>query len=336
MILILAKSDFNMKTPMVSIVMPLYNKENDVSRAVQSALNQTLADSELIVVNDGSTDRGPEIVRNISDSRIRLINQENAGVSAARNRGIQEAKSDLIAFLDADDEWKPDFLETILSLQAAFPSCDVFATNYLYREVSGIYRAPIIRGIPASPWRGIISDYFHTASRSDPPLWSSAIAVTKDAIESVGLFPVGVTDGEDLLTWARLALRYDIAYSTEPKAVFWFGPPQFGPVRRAPDEKDVVGDVLKALLPNVPPDQVVAFKRYIALWHRMRASNFLNLGARSEALQEIRNISRFSKRNPQLYIYFAIAISPKPIFGFLVKGFNIAKSLRRKLTSNRK
>ena len=94
---------------MISVVIPLYNKEKYIKRAIESVLNQTFQKFEIIVVNDGSTDKSAEIVQNIKDPRIRLINQKNAGVSAARNRGIQEAKYEYIAFLDADDFWEKIF-----------------------------------------------------------------------------------------------------------------------------------------------------------------------------------------------------------------------------------
>ena len=91
---------------MISVVIPLYNKEKQIKRTLQSVLTQTFQDFEIVIVNDGSTDNSTIEVEKIKDSRIRLIHQENAGVSAARNKGIEEAKYELIAFLDADDEWK--------------------------------------------------------------------------------------------------------------------------------------------------------------------------------------------------------------------------------------
>src|SRR5574344_1434815 len=101
---------------MISVVIPLYNKERYIERAIRSVLNQSFQDFEIIVVNDGSTDQSVTIVKDINDSRIRIINQKNGGVSSARNKGISEAKYAIVAFLDADDVWKENHLEVIVEL----------------------------------------------------------------------------------------------------------------------------------------------------------------------------------------------------------------------------
>jgi glycosyltransferase involved in cell wall biosynthesis len=315
--------------PAVTVVMPLYNKEAEVRRAVESVLSQTIQDFELIIVNDGSTDNGPEIVRNINDPRIRLLDQENAGVSAARNRGIEEARSDLIAFLDADDEWKSSFLETILNLKEKFPTCSVFATNYLYREANGKYRLPIIRGIPLHPWEGILEDYFGVAVKSDPPLWTSAVAVKKNALQSVGLFPIGVTSGEDLLTWAKLALKYKIAYSTKNCAIFYVPGSVFDRPGRFKDTTDFVGNELVRLFDDVNPAEAEVFKKYIALWHKNRVVSFLDLGEHQNAMKELRLMARYSGKTKKWHLYNFLSISPKRFTRCLMKGLRTVSSFRR-------
>ncbi len=96
---------------MFSVIIPLYNKEKNVKNTIQSVLNQTFKEFEIIVVNDGSTDNSLQIVQQINDSRIKIIDKPNGGVSSARNKGIEEAKYEWIAFLDADDLWEKEYLE---------------------------------------------------------------------------------------------------------------------------------------------------------------------------------------------------------------------------------
>ena len=105
----------------ISVAIPLYNKRREIARTIQSVFDQTFQQFEILVIDDGSTDGGADIVAQIGDPRVRLIRQANAGVSAARNHAISEAKTELIAFLDADDEWKPGFLAAIWDLRERFP-----------------------------------------------------------------------------------------------------------------------------------------------------------------------------------------------------------------------
>ncbi|MCZ7399982.1 MAG: glycosyltransferase family 2 protein [Candidatus Methanoperedens sp.] len=98
-------------TPKVSVIIPLYNKGNCVERTLRSILKQTYQDFEIIVVDDGSTDNGPEIVKKFIDPRINLIQQDNRGPGAARNIGLTHTKGEYVVFLDADDEWLPEFLQ---------------------------------------------------------------------------------------------------------------------------------------------------------------------------------------------------------------------------------
>lgn len=292
-----------------SVVIPLYNKEQTIERAIRSVLNQTVQNFEIIVVNDGSTDGGQQVAEAIRDTRIRVIHQENRGVSAARNRGIAEARSDLIAFLDADDEWKPEFLETIMGLRNNFPQANVFATSYIFCDGNEAYSASCINGITNHPWEGILENYFDIATKSAPPLFTSAVAVTKTAITLIGGFPVGVKNGEDLLTWAKLAIRYQIAYSTLPSAVYRMRDIE-ARLSRCDDTVDVVGRELERLLQETKGLKQQHLRNYISLWHKMRASIFLQMGDRARALYEISQSARYSKMTPKLCAYRICALMP--------------------------
>jgi glycosyltransferase involved in cell wall biosynthesis len=304
---------------MVSIIIPLFNKEKEVLRAVNSVLSQTAQDFEIVVVNDGSTDKGPDIVRALKEPRIKVIDQDNGGVSAARNRGIEESRAELIAFLDADDEWAPDFLETIMHLKDKFPKSEVFATNYVFRRKNKLLKKTVIRGLPEGFKEGILIGYFKIASQSDPPIWSSAVAISKKALKSVEGFPVGVTAGEDLLVWARLAIEYDIAYSIEPKA--FFGQPSIASERpgRIPDMYDYVGNELKSILAKSEGKKCLGLRDYIGLWYKNRASTYLQLGKKHLALKEIYMSLKYSGINLKLVLYALGTALPNQILISLLR-----------------
>ncbi len=272
---------------MISIIIPLYNKEQSIASTLQTVLKQIYQDFEIVIVNDGSTDHSVEEVRKIHDPRIRLINQSNAGVSAARNRGIEEAKGEYIAFLDADDEWKPDYLKNQYELTLKYSECNIFACNYEFKDTQGKVTSTIIRKLPFENEKGILSNYFEVASCSHPPLWTSAVIVKKSAIQSIGGFPVGIKSGEDLLTWARLACKYSIAYTQKSQAIYNLGegynnknlPP------RKQDKGDPVGKGLVELYKKYP--HTCGMRKYISHWHKMRASVAIRYGDKLETMYEI-------------------------------------------------
>ena len=116
--------------PAVSVVIPLYNKRATIERAIRSVLAQTERGFEIVVVDDGSTDGSAEIALEIADSRLRVVRQENAGPGAARNRGARETGSPLLAFLDADDEWCPDFLAEGLKMLGEHADASAYVCGY--------------------------------------------------------------------------------------------------------------------------------------------------------------------------------------------------------------
>jgi glycosyltransferase involved in cell wall biosynthesis len=202
-----------------SVVIPLYNKEAEIYRTITSVLNQTIADFEVIVINDGSTDESLNIVGSFKDYRIRLITQPNRGVSAARNRGIEEASHELIAFIDADDEWYPNFLATVKGLVSKFPEAGLYCTAYVKCIDNRISRNKY-RGVASMYGGEIVDDYFMSATQGIEVAWSSCVVVPKTVVEEVGGFPEEVSNGEDRIVWSRIALRYPIAWSPLECAVY--------------------------------------------------------------------------------------------------------------------
>jgi hypothetical protein len=120
-----------------SVVIPLYNKEHYIEKTIQSVLDQTCTDYEVIVVDDGSKDNSLALARKFESDRVRVIPQENQGVSVARNTGILNANGEFICFLDADDEWRPDYLATVEQLTERYPESAIFVTAYAVNMGNG-------------------------------------------------------------------------------------------------------------------------------------------------------------------------------------------------------
>lgn len=115
--------------PFISVVIPLYNKEKSIARTIKGILAQTYHDFEIVIIDDGSTDRSVDVVKSISDERIKLFSQPNAGPSSARNAGVRKALADWIVFLDADDEITEDALEYYVYMIKRYPTLDILDCN---------------------------------------------------------------------------------------------------------------------------------------------------------------------------------------------------------------
>ena len=303
---------------MISVIIPLYNKEKQIAFTLLSVLQQTFKSFEVVIVDDGSTDNSVQEVEQIKDARIRLIRQQNAGVSAARNRGIAEARYDLVAFLDADDEWKPTYLETQYRLYQKYPGCSVYACGYEFQDTEGRVTSPIIHKLPFDTEDGVLTNYFEVACCSHPPICSISIMVKKKAMRSIGGFPLHVTLGEDILTWAKLVCRYKTAYSRKIEAIYNFrSQKQLVTPRRPPDKKDIVGQEFAQLFQvyrNVQP----SMNEYVALWHKMRMVTFVRLGMRREANDEYSKIKRYIKPNKKYLFWHYLNYLPKWAIRFIL------------------
>lgn len=302
---------------MISVIIPLYNKKDSIATALNSVLAQTCQDFEIVVVDDGSTDGGAAVVEGYTDPRIRLIRQANAGVSAARNRGIAEAQGEYVAFLDADDEWMPEFLEEIVALQYEFPDSKALATSYIF-SMYGNNTSILLRKIPFVGEHGILNNYFEVAAFSHPPVCSICVCIERKLIQDIGGFPLGITSGEDLLTWARIALRTQWAYSLRPLAKYNLGPgydKKNLPPRRQ-DACDPVGKELLAIYRKNP--RVVGLRKYISHWHKMRASTAIRYGARRETIYETSQSLKYNPLNYKALMLGLLALLPVKMRRYII------------------
>lgn len=197
-----------------SIIMPLYNKAPYVSKAVESVIGQTYSDWELIVIDDGSTDGGGDIVKGFDDHRIRLIRQENSGVSTSRNNGAAATAAPYITFLDADDWWESTFLEEMAGLIERHPDAGIYGSNYYIVKNGKKHVAPV--GIEENFTEGEINYCQVYAKTLCMPLTSITVAIPRAVFDDMGGFKPNLKLGEDFDLWIRIALKYKVVFLNEP------------------------------------------------------------------------------------------------------------------------
>lgn len=195
-----------------SVVVSLYNKEAYIEKTIYSILEQTYADFEIIVVDDGSTDNSCSVVKRIGDSRIHLVSKKNEGVSAARNYGISLAKYPYVAFIDGDDWWNPLFLEKMSALIQKYPEVAMYASSFA--EVYGEKTYPVITYNQLSVGEQILDYIGIYVENLISPINSSSIVIKKKILSS-HCFNEKLCTGEDLLLWLQIASKYQIAYINE-------------------------------------------------------------------------------------------------------------------------
>ncbi len=210
-----------MMFPRISIIVPLYNKVNEVQRAIDSIFAQTIQDFELIIVDGGSTDGSLDAIKKYElDPRYRLIHQISKGLPVGRNDGIVAASTDIIAFLDADDEWCPTFLEKIFHLRQMYPYAGLYATAYATRYEDS-FREPRLSEIPSAPWEGLLKSYFRSSALAFIyPFAPCYVAIPRFTFTTVGLFNPNLRTGEDAEMWGRIALNLPIAFTSSIGAIY--------------------------------------------------------------------------------------------------------------------
>lgn len=206
----------------VSVVIPLFNKAAYVADAISSVIAQGAGVGEIVVVDDGSTDAGPSLVADVakSDSRIRLLSQNNSGVSSARNAGIRAAREELVTFLDADDWYLPGYVESALKLAHLHKNAAMVCSGYVAVFPNGISQTRVLKPASSQSWSGEVTDFYREWSKASFTC-TNAIALRRETLLRREIwFPEDECLGEDQDVWFRAAESGPVVYRNAPLVAY--------------------------------------------------------------------------------------------------------------------
>ena len=308
--------------PAISVVVSLYNKRPYIRDALDSIRRQGFDDCEVVVVDDGSTDGGAELVEGCGLARLRLVRQDNQGVSAARNCGMSEETADWVAFLDADDVWNADHLRQLWKLATAYPAAALLANRFTEsnparggRELSGEvdYR--------------MTDRFIDEAARGRAWAFTSATMVRRQAALDAGGFARNESRGEDIDLWVRLALAHPVAMSSYVGAIYRRVEDGLT-VRHIVDGPDVAMRGIARLLAEdstLSPELRQALKELFNRLSLSHAADCLLRGNSQAALEFLRGSRRTRYWLLRWWGLRVLAALPPPLIGWM---FELRKSWR--------
>lgn len=209
--------------PKIAVIIPIYNNSFSIASTLSSALQQSFTDFEIVIINDGSTDQSLGIIEQFKDDRISVYTQENKGVSAARNWGIEKATAPYIAFLDADDFWFPNHLEELHRLIQDFPNCGMYCNRYKIKTTEKHFQVTSFRGINAH-FRGVVENYFFS-SKPFRISFTSALLIPKKILIEFNGFNENCSNGEDVELWSQIGLQFPVVISNKVTTLYTFSNP---------------------------------------------------------------------------------------------------------------
>jgi len=192
---------------LVSVIIPVYNYDRYLGEAIESVLNQTHQHLEVIVVDDGSTDRSAEVAKSFADRGVRYCYQANAGIGPARNKGVQSAEGEFIAFLDADDRWPLDKVERQL---------EAFESDETLEMVFG-QALQLQNGLE---WEAAVKEYKPSVAGMVPGMVPGTMLIKRDAFFRVGLFKGDLKVGE-FIDWYARAVELKVRSLVLPELFLW-------------------------------------------------------------------------------------------------------------------
>ena len=298
----------------ISVVIPAYNSEKWISRAIKSVLNQTVSVSEIIVVDDGSTDSTAEVVRKY-EKNVRYIYQDNSGPSVARNRGINEAKCEWIAFLDSDDEWLSHKIECQTQILEENKNLYWCGSDCKIIENGSESQYSLQNSKNHANLNDMELRYF-SALIKKVLFITSGLIIKKEIFKKLGYFNIQMHSGEDIDLWCRIAMKYpQIGYCFKPCWLYHQDNPDSayrrGKVNRDLPVKSFCINMRRAM--ELGPDVANEFYPYAK---KKVMDNLLRFAARDctiepETIEQVKSLFHFKVY--ERYILEILRLLPKPI-----------------------
>ena len=298
---------------MFSVIMPVYNGEKFIDDAIHSVCAQTYDNWELIIVNDGSKDNTADVLKKYEiNSQIKIIHQENGGVSVARNTAISASKGEYIVFLDADDVWHTNHLEVMNELITEYPDAGLYATFTRTELVNGgiIEECNFFKDKPDVVY---LEDFFEAYynDKSAMIFNITTACFSRKALDVTGLFPVGCAIGEDLELALRVAAYFPAVLSKKATGTYKkANSTATKDVSFDPDWKffDTVNNLYSDS--RIGSDKKENLKKIMQWFTMRRARHLVICGRRKEAFSAYRDIGNDPKLLKDKLITLAILLMP--------------------------
>ncbi len=306
---------------MFSVIIPAYNAEKFIKRSIDSVINQSVCDFEIIIVNDGSTDDTIKVVKQYDDIRIKLVSQKNSGVSVARNNGIKNASGSHICFLDADDEWYPYHLEIMKKAIKVYKDKRFFVTYSNTELLDGTIVREVKHNESKEPF--FVEDFleYEYQNKMNKCFNTNCVCVDKSVFQEYGLFEVGEKISEDVDMWNRIML-FEGKVVTPVETVLrhrdYSGATRSMPVG-APFifNKRINNYLLNELLSNKKKEEL---KRLYYVMELTSARSYIVHGYKREGMKKLKSIDKEYVSRKKLYEALIALVVPswimKKVYSF--------------------
>ena len=314
-----------MTKPLVSIIIPAYNCAGILSETIDSVLKQTYGNIEIVVVDDGSTDKTGEVaVGYLGSGKVRYYRQENRGPGAARNRGVEAARGEYLAFVDADDDLTDDSIEKRMALFAEVPELELVYSNYFLRQSKDAVTVRFGENY-TEKYRALRSEYLNGIVFEGCPseifgipfdFWTGAVLVSRNLMKRVGPFRTDISIGEDRDMWIRMSMDAGrIGYVGSPIASynrFSSGLTGRDPVRYARSRRDLNNYFLeKYSKENLGENVKKVIGEKLSWVYFDLGSHYRESGMKWRAIGNFLKSIYFSPKNDLPYKEIASSILPK-------------------------